>query len=81
MRVTLDIEPQGIYTATQAIAATGMCKKTFYNYLKTGRIPSHLRLIDNKRVFKGFELIEALTNTMQMAPLGFGQVVKRRKKK
>lgn len=76
-----DIEPQGIYTATQAIEVTGMSRRTFYNYLKSGKIRSHYRSLDGKRVYKGFELIETITGVNPMAPPGWGEAPKRGRKK
>ena len=74
MKAVLDgIRPEGIYTTSQAIEITGMCQKTFYNWVKSGKIPCHLRLVDNRKVFKGHELIRVLTHTIRMAPCGWGE--------
>lgn len=78
MKATVkDIEPQGIYTASQAIEVTGMCRKTFYNYVRSGRIQSHFRALDGKRVYKGFELMDAILGVTPMAPLGWGEAPRR----
>lgn len=57
------IASNGIYTGAQAIKATGISMSTFYKYVREGKIPKHKRLIDDKTVFHGHELIKALTST------------------
>ena len=57
------ISSNGIYTGAQAIKATGISMSTFYKYVREGRIPKHKRVIDDKTVFHGHELIKALTST------------------
>lgn len=82
MRASIqNVEPQGIYTASQAIQATGICRKTFYNYVRSGRIKSHFRALDCKRVYRGFDLIEAITGVTPMAPLGWGESTRTRKRR
>lgn len=82
MKAVLDgIRPEGIYTTSQAIEVTGMCQKTFYNWVKSGKIPCHLRLVDNRKVFKGHELLKVLTGTIMMAPPGWGEVARKRRRR
>ena len=57
------IASNGIYTGAQAIKATGISMSTFYKYVREGKIPKHKRLIDDKTVFHGHELLKALTST------------------
>lgn len=55
------LEPAGIYTGTQAIAATGISERTFYRYVRQGKIPKHKLEINGKSVYLGHELLSALT--------------------
>lgn len=64
--LSCEIDPRGLYTGAQAIAATGIEKRTFYRWVDAGKIPSHIRLIDNRRVYKGAELLKALTDTVRV---------------
>lgn len=66
MKATLDLDPKGIYTGAQAIEATGIPKRTFYQWVKEGRIPKHMRKVDSRTVFLGSELIRALTATVTL---------------
>lgn len=81
MKAVMELQAAGIYTGAQAIEATGIPKRTFYHYVKIGRIPSHYRMLDGKRVYKGKDLIEALTSTMPIAPPGWGEIKRGRPKK
>lgn len=62
------INPKGIYTGSQAIKETGVPKRSFYRYVKQGKIPKHTRIIDGRTVFYGHELIRALTATEPVLP-------------
>lgn len=70
MNTVIELHPSGVYTASQAIAATGIKRMTFYRWLNAGKIPSHYRMIDGRRVFKGSELIKVLTECIpNVAPV------------
>lgn len=81
MKAVMELQPAGIYTGAQAIEATGIPKRTFYHYVKIGKIPSHYRFLDGKRVYKGKDLIEALTKTMPLVPQVWNEVKRGRPRK
>lgn len=66
-----EIDPQGIYTGAQAIAVTGIPKRSFYRYVRQEKIPKHIRIFDGKTVYLGHELLKALTATTEILPKVF----------
>ena len=52
-----DIDPEGWYTATEAMKLLGMGRTSFYAKVREGKIKRRMRKIDYKFWYKGKDLI------------------------
>lgn len=54
-----DVQPNGFYTATQAIAVLGMNRQSFYNrVVNTGRFKRVFCKLDNTFRYRGKDIIK-----------------------
>ena len=51
-----DVNPSDIYTITETCKALGVDRRTLHRWTSAGRIISHIRIADNRIVYRGEDI-------------------------
>lgn len=52
------VDPDGLYTPTQAAKALGVCRHTLLRYADAGLIKYKVRKVSGRRIYKGADIIK-----------------------